>query len=114
MDVRWSGPLSRLAALAGITVGFLLVSASALAKPPVVTLRLGETRVFASGALHVGDKVACVGRGKRITTTVSASVTSSTSRNKKTLVVSFNSSWVRGLRLDVASRPHGSYVITCD
>ena len=114
MNARWARATLRRARVFGVIAGFLLCASSALAKPPAATLRLGETRLFASGELRPGDKIACVGHGKRVTAAVPGSVVSSTSDGTRTLVVSWNSNWVRGLRLDISTRPHGSYVIACD
>jgi hypothetical protein len=105
------------------TVGFLAIAAGlaiqapeALAQPPAATLKLGETQIYASGRLRPGQTLACVGHGKRITAAVPAPVSSSGypgATGTKHLAVSLKLSWVRGLRLQISSSPHGSYLVTC-
>jgi hypothetical protein len=85
---------------------FLMVVPAALASPQ--TLKLGQSRTFQKGQLTPGQKLVCIGNGKTITARVPQPQQAS---NHPSLT--FGTTWVRGLSIEIDSTAQGTYFVSC-
>jgi len=90
-----------------VTALALALSASASAAHIVATLKLGQTRTFTSAESVPGDKVACVGDGKRLALSFPAAASGNSD------VTISNVAFIRGLSLQILARFYGSYTAVC-
>lgn len=91
-----------------VLTGFLLlmVAPSALAATP--TLRLGQSRTFLKGQIVPGQKIVCVGGGKKI----SARVPQPRARTQHP-ALTFGITWIRGISIEIDSTANGTYFVSC-
>jgi hypothetical protein len=95
----------RVVAFTGLVL--LIIVPAALASPP--TLKPGQSRTFQKGQLVPGQKLVCIGNGKKVTARVPQPHPASSTRPSLT----FGTTWVRGLSIDIDSTAQGTYFVSC-
>jgi hypothetical protein len=82
---------------------------TATATPPVPTLKVGQSRTFPKGQLAPGQTLVCVGNGK----TIRARVPQPKPAVRKHPALTFSTTWIRGISIEIDFTAQGTYFISC-